>query len=221
MQSVEPPVVMRALASASIIIDGEAETTHGAPAALADLPRNMRRRLSSFDRMAARCVMGLKDTANVDEPIVFASNYGNMKLTLDLLGALAAGEPMSPAAFSASVHNAAVGFASLLTSNKGGHVAVAAGVDSAHAGLIEACLRLAAGAGSVMLVVADEPLPGDYAAYDTEPECPAACVAIRLQAAQTGVRENTLRIEAFKGRTGIVSLARHVAEPPVEITWKP
>ena len=38
--------------------------------------------------------MGLKDTAIVDEPIVFASNFGNMKLTLDLLSALAAGEPM-------------------------------------------------------------------------------------------------------------------------------
>ncbi len=218
MQSAAPPIVMRAVSSAAIIADVAGESVHGAPAALEDLPRNMRRRLSSFDRMVARCVLGLRDDSVVNAPFVLASNYGNMRLTLDLLSQLCAEEPMSPAAFSASVHNAAAGFASLLTRNHGGHTAVAAGADSAQAGLLEAALRLRVGEPSVLLVIADEPLPGDYAAFDPEPHAPAACIAIRLQPQPRAGEARPLHISNYSGRAGIAALARDLANSPADIS---
>ncbi len=211
-------LTVRATAGAALVLDSSGELVHGPVAALDALPRNMRRRLSTFDRMVARCVMGLADPDFADETLVLASRYGNMKITLDLLGELCAGEPMSPAGFSASVHNAALGFASLLTNNHGGHVAIAAADDTTRAGLIEACIRLNSGADSIMLVIADEPLPGDYAAFDPAPDCPAACLALRLcRSGDTGAG-TLLDIADYSGRPGLRALAEKIARMPVEIT---
>lgn len=215
MRTVEPSGRLTAVATASAaLVPGATETVHGAVAPLDDLPRNMRRRLSSFDRMVARCVLGLKDETAQDEPIVFASNYGNMQLTLDLLNQLCEGESMSPAAFSASVHNAAVGFASLLTRNHGGHVAVSAGGDSLRAGFLEACLRLSEGDGGVLLVAADEPLPGVYAGFDPEAESPAVSLAMRLVPAKEVQDADPVEIDQYVGRTGLVQLAGRLASGP-------
>lgn len=221
MTSVQPPKVLtaRAVASAALVVRPDDERAFGPVAPLDALPRNMRRRLSGYDRMVARCVAGLADEQSPDETIVLASNYGNMKLTLDLLDQLVASDPMSPAAFSASVHNAAAGFASLITKNRAGHTAIAAGEDSARAGLIEAWLRLNTGEAAVLLVIGDEPLPGDYAAFDKAADAPAACLALRLHASDE--RADAVDLEPGCGRPGLISLIERTTQTPVDVSCRP
>lgn len=220
MSSDQPTKIVRAcaVAHAALIAPGDGERSFGVVAGLDALPRNMRRRLSAYDRMIARCVAGLSDEQHADETIVLASCYGNMKLTLDLLDQLVSGEMMSPAAFSASVHNAAAGLASLATKNRGGHTAIAAGEDCPRAGLIEAWLRLSTGEDSVLLVIADEPLPGDYASFDSAAGAPAACLALRLIVSSDA--SSPLEFPADGGRAGLIDLIEQVSQTPVGVACR-
>ena len=126
-------------------------------------------------------------------PVVFASRYGDAGRALELLAELARGEPVSPAMFSLSVHNAVSGMYSIARSDRTQHLAVAAGAASAAAALIEALALLADGAPEVMVVCYDAPLPGAYAQFHDEPvaayawawrvACPAAnapCIELRI-----------------------------------------
>lgn len=102
-------------------------------------------------------------------PLVFASRYGDAARSLELLTALARGEPVSPAAFSLSVHNAIGGMYSIARGDRAHHLAVAAGQASAAAALVEAVALLVDGAPEVMVVCYDAPLPGAYAQFHDEP----------------------------------------------------
>ncbi|EQD52842.1 hypothetical protein B1B_10544 [mine drainage metagenome] len=90
-------------------INGECSVSVGQQPDVGFLPSLIRRRLDRVGRMALyvawQCAgdrMGL--------PFVFASRHGSLTRTVQLLDSLSQREPLSPAAFSLSVHNSTVGF---------------------------------------------------------------------------------------------------------------
>ena len=103
----------------------------GEPAAnlTAQLPSSLRRRVTPIGQagFAAAHVLGA-DSRHAR--IVFCSRHGEFSRTLALLQALAADEPLSPADFSLSVHNALLGLLSIAWKNSAGHSSIAAGPDS-------------------------------------------------------------------------------------------
>lgn len=106
------------------------------------IPAGHRRRLSAFARMAVVCGLSLNHVEELD--IVFCSRYGDMDTACKLLMELAVGGTLSPAAFSMSVLNASPGVIDLIRKSNVGHTAIAAGLQSLSAGLVEALGRLSA-----------------------------------------------------------------------------
>ena len=108
-------------------------------------------------------------------PVVFASRWGEIGVTLKLMNQFHADGEMSPAGFSASVHNAAPGAFSLLTKNHAPYTAIAARDRSLEAGLLETlALRREA-----IFVYAEEATPEFYLPAFGEPQ-PACAVALRV-----------------------------------------
>ncbi len=202
-----------------VIADHEREDTFGPVAEIETLPRNLRRRLSAFDRMVVRCMSGLAQTDHPTEPIIFGSSYGNMELTYGLLEMLCDRELLSPASFSNSVHNAAVGSASQVTGNRAGHTAVAAGDASMQAALIDALARLMDGEPTVLLAFCEAPLPGDYKPFDKQHDHPAVCMVLRLGLAGNTHDIRELPIDPCGGRKGAIDFAAHLEHLPGILSW--
>jgi hypothetical protein len=204
-------------AMAALVGAGEAAACLGRIAPVDAVPKGLRRKLSSFDLGVARCVIGLTDPARLTE-IVFASRFGAMEVTMNLLDALGARELLSPAKFSASVHNAAVGYATQMTGNRRAHTAIAAGLDTLAAGLTESWTRLRAGEERVMLIYADEPLPDIYAGHDEAGGAPAVWLGFILTN-PSGVDAGG--IEVAPGRAGAALLARSDDLTGRRLAWTP
>ncbi|MBV8657171.1 MAG: beta-ketoacyl synthase chain length factor [Burkholderiales bacterium] len=129
----------------------------GTPA-LAEMPAMMRRRVDRLGRVALQAAYwGLGDTREC--PIVFASRYGSIGRSIELLQQLAAEDTVSPTGFSMSVHNAIAAQFSIARQDAGNYTAVAAGDETVEAAFTEAIGLLADGASSVLVVFYDEPLP--------------------------------------------------------------
>ncbi|MBX3504748.1 MAG: beta-ketoacyl synthase chain length factor [Parvibaculum sp.] len=138
-----------------------AEERLGACAAEKDIPASLRRRLGAFGRLGVACGLGVAPQGDAD--IVFCSRHGDIPLAHQLLEALVAGEPLSPAGFSMSVHNTVPGVLDLARKARIGHTAITAGRQTLSAGLAEAWLRLAARPHlDTVLIYAETPLPGIY-----------------------------------------------------------
>ncbi len=130
------------------------------------LPPVQRRRLSLLSRMglwlAHECLQGYD--ANRQVTSVFASRYGEYDRTFSILTDLANKEPISPGAFSQSVHNTSSGLFSILSGNRMPSSVVSAGPASLEAGFMEAALQAAATPGQdILYIYQDAPLPADYA----------------------------------------------------------
>ena len=138
------------------------------------IPPLERRRLTDVERAALAVAWQVRPEGEV--PVVFASRWGEIGVTVKLMTQFHADREMSPAGFSASVHNAAPGAFSLLTHNHAPYTAIAARERSLEAGLLEA---LTQGAG-VVFVFAEEATPAFYApAFG--PLQPACALAVRLE----------------------------------------
>ncbi len=139
----------------------------------------LRRRLGRLSRMAlsvAHQAAAGQDSTNA----VFASRHGELSRTVGILHALAADEVPSPAAFSLSVHNSAAGIFSIARADRSQSTALAAGEETLLWAMQDAAARLAAEPDSpILLVYADEPLPGEYQAYSSRSD-PAHAVALLL-----------------------------------------
>jgi hypothetical protein len=133
----------------------------------------LRRRAGSLNRMALevayRCLGSVKDV-----PTIFASRHGEASRSFELLLDLAAGQPISPASFGLSVHNATGGLFSIARHDHANDIALAAGQSTVEHAVIEACGLLADGESRVLLVVYDGPLPEVYAAFQDCREEPFA-----------------------------------------------
>lgn len=129
----------------------------------------MRRRVDRLGRLACQVAYWCQPAAGA--PMVFASRYGDATRSLALLGDLVQGEPVSPAGFGLSVHNAISALYSIAQGHTDNTVVVAAGRASVAAALAEAAALLADGAPEVLVVYYEAPLPAGYARFEDEPAC--------------------------------------------------
>jgi Beta-ketoacyl synthase, N-terminal domain len=143
-----------------------AAATTAASAPVVDfLPAMLRRRLSDLSKAALWAAFQCAAPQQPDGHrgrTVFASPHGEIHRTKTLLDDLARGEPLSPNAFSLSVHNTASGLYAIAGEQRAASTAIAAGVDTLEMAMIEAAGALRRGAERVMVVFADEPLPEFY-----------------------------------------------------------
>jgi len=132
------------------------------PAGLA-FDRINRRRASQMGRAIGDAVAEAMAAAGVDgvtTPVIVGSSIGEVGAMLDLLDKMwRHGEPMSPAVFTVSVHNAASGLLSISMKNKGYTTSIAADYDTPAATLLEGIGLLATGTEAVVCVCADEASP--------------------------------------------------------------
>lgn len=146
------------------------------------VPPMERRRLTGVERAALAVAWPVR--AAGETPVVFASRWGEIGVTLKLMRQFQADGEMSPAGFSASVHNAAPGAFSLLTKNRAPYTAVAARARSLEAGLLEALVT----GGEVVYVYAEEETPDFYRSAFGPPQT-ACSVAVRLRPVAADVAE--------------------------------
>jgi hypothetical protein len=157
------------------------------------LPPMQRRRLSRLARMTMEVASPL---CGDDEqlPFVFASRHGETTRTFNLLGDVAGEQPLSPTHFGLSVHNAIAGQWSLLRGQRGESVAIAGEADTFEHAMLEASTLLAAGASSVLAVIAEEVPPDAYDGWITDVPFSYA-VALRLGRADTATPGNTWQLD--------------------------
>lgn len=136
----------------------------------------LRRRLSRLSRLAVSVANGcLAEDAGI--PIVLVSQHGELARTVDLLSMLARGEPLSPTAFSLSVHNSAAGLLTLTRAERAPATAIAAGPHSVAMGLLEAVSQAQERGGPVLLVCVDAQAPAPYReAVGEDAECALAAL---------------------------------------------
>jgi len=133
------------------------------------MPAMMRRRVDRLGRLACQVAYWCQPAAGA--PMVFASRYGDATRSLALLGDLVKGEPISPAGFGLSVHNAVSALYSIAQGHTDNTVVVAGGRATVAAALAEAAALLADGAPEVLVVFYEAPLPGSYAVFEDEAAC--------------------------------------------------
>lgn len=126
------------------------------------LPPLKRRRLNFLAKLMSEAVWPLKAQFG-HLPMVYASHEGEINRSFELWLSLWKDEMVSPTSFGLSVHNALPGQWSMLVEDKSEHTALALGADGLEAALAECYGLLREGAKQVLLVLADEPLSGDYA----------------------------------------------------------
>ncbi|GHD68988.1 beta-ketoacyl synthase chain length factor [Jeongeupia chitinilytica] len=154
--------------------DGTLPAGDSAPK-VAAMPAMLRRRADRLGKMTLETLYA-DDIAYQGQPLIHASRHGEAARTVPLLQSLAAEGKVSPQAFSMAVHNATAGLFTIATQTHTPVSAIAAGNETALAGLVEACSQLADGAPSVLLCFSDEPLPTLYQRYADAPEAPFSLV---------------------------------------------
>ena len=112
----------------------------------------------ALEQAAAQGRAPLKEVA-----AIFGSAYGEIRTAFDQLDMIEREGVPSPARFKNSVHNTAAGHVSIATGNMGFSTALAAGGATFAMCLLEAFAWLEARRGSVIVAVADEPLPDHLA----------------------------------------------------------
>lgn len=182
-----------------VVDEAGQESVRGRAAGTDAVPMGLRRRTPKFSLAAVRSAVGV---AVPGCELIFASRYGDVTTALNLSEAIIAADLLSPSAFSACVHNAAPGLTAQVVGEKSSHTAVAAGDASLAAGLLEAWLRLSSGeASQVVVVYAEQALPGVYADFEHEPGAPFVALALRLTLGEAGEAA-----EAGHGRAGALAL---------------
>lgn len=164
---VETKEAWQAWAHNDAIISGDSEPAVKSMSAL------LRRRASIPGKMALevayRC---LAERHNI--PIIFASRHGECARSAELLTDLAHDIPLSPTAFSLSVHNASGGLFSIARHDHANNLALAAGANTVEHAVIEACGLLADGESTVLLIAYDSAPPEIFSAFQDCNEQPYA-----------------------------------------------
>lgn len=195
------------------------------------LPAMQRRRLSRLARMTMEVASPLCDEAE-QVPFVFASRHGETTRTFALLGDVNGGQPLSPTQFGLSVHNAIAGQWSILRGQRGESVALAGEADTFEHAMLEASGLLAAGAPSVLAVIAEEKPPAAYAAWISDVPFSYA-LALRIDRVNAAEARSTdacwqLRLERHEGPAARCAWphaldflrALQTGQRSVEHTWK-
>jgi len=104
----------------------------------------------------------------------YVSRHGDLSRTLGLLEDVAKGEPLSPTAFSLSVHNATSGLFSIHQGLTKNITAISCGMEDVVPALLESLGQCNANEPKVLCVFCDEPPPVIYADQANQPEHPFA-----------------------------------------------
>jgi hypothetical protein len=187
---------------AAIVVDADFAAGRAfGHAALEDaIPAAIRRRMGRLERFAVRCTLGVLEKSDATDELVFCSRHGNVETLAALLRSIAAREPVSPMAFSGSVHNAAPGLVGQICKERLSHTAVAAGSNTFTAGLIESYVRLATEeCRDVTLTFADVRLPEPFHVFEDEDK-PGVAIALRL----TMASDESEVAPVAPGRTGVL-----------------
>lgn len=102
------------------------------------IPMMLRRKLNDFGRAGIYTLYGAYDGGSPN--LVFSSSYGDVNRVSKLINQRKEDGEVSPAGFSASVHNATVGLFSLLEGITTSYNSVSAGEKSVSAGFLESIL---------------------------------------------------------------------------------
>ncbi len=114
--------------------------------------------IEALQQAAAPSALDLREVQSI-----FGSAYGEIRTAFDQLDMIASEGVPSPARFKNSVHNTASGHVSIATGNMGFSTSLAAGSATLAMCLLEAFAWLDRHGGSLIVVVADEPLPDHLA----------------------------------------------------------
>jgi hypothetical protein len=157
-----------------------------------------RRRASQMGRALGDAALEAMNCANADgrtTPIIVGSSIGEANAMLGLLDKMwREQEPMSPAVFTVSVHNAASGLLSISMKNKGYTTSIAADYDTPAATILEGIGLITDGQDAVVCVCADEASPKNL--LERAPNWDMLAAAIVLQRADT---ENALAHISVEG----------------------
>jgi hypothetical protein len=155
----------------------------------------LRRRASLPGKMALNAAYSAISAAadQTEIPVVFCSRHGECGRSAELLIDLAQNLPLSPTAFSLSVHNATGGLFSIARRDHANSLALAAGHSTIEHAAIEACSLLADGASAVLLVASDGPLPEAFSKFTDCNEQPFGWAWL-VQAAKTASPTDTISL---------------------------
>jgi hypothetical protein len=142
-------------------------TEEGSMPRLEFLPAMQRRRLSAMARMVFNCAWPLADQRPA-MPVVYVSRYGETSRDFDLLVALARDEPLSPASFGLSVHNAVAGQWSIIRHEMTESVAISVEADGVEHAFLEGCALLTQGHDEVLVIMTEERPPLPYRPWITD-----------------------------------------------------
>lgn len=145
------------------------------------VPAMLRRRLSGIGKAALWTAYQLIDADTAMTATIFCSRHGEVNRTVGMLQNLAADQPLSPASFSLSVHNAIGGIYSIASKITTSITALSAGEDGICATLLEAYAVLSSAdeGAEVLCVVYDDPLPAPFASGQSAPSAVQA-LALRV-----------------------------------------
>jgi hypothetical protein len=125
-----------------------------------------RRRLSRLSKMVIVAAASCLPEQVPQLYTILASRHGEICNTVNMLRDLAGKMPLSPAAFSVSVHSAAVSFLSIARADHSSFTAISAGQETLFAALQEAAGQLAKDPSrSLLLICADEVLPEELGSF--------------------------------------------------------
>ncbi len=148
---------------------------------LGSVPALQRRRLGSLARVVFH-VLDQCARTGANEPVIFSSCMGEIQRTYGILQSMAAQEPVSPGAFSLSVHNAIAGQWSLIRGIEAPMLALSSPSNSPVPALLEAAGILKEGNyPSLNVVFYDERLPVFFSPFL---EGPAAPIALAMHLVQ-------------------------------------
>ena len=163
----------------------------------ASLDRVNRRRASPLARALADVVAEALSQSHVEPataPVVIGSSIGEAATMIGLLDEMwRQRNPMSPADFTMSVHNAAAGLISISNKNRGMTTSLAADHDTPAAALFEGVGLVAAHGTPVVVACGDEPAPPALVQHAPPWSMLAAAVVLAPFAAD-GPRLGALRI---------------------------
>jgi hypothetical protein len=152
-----------------------------------------RRRLSEVTQMAFAAAA---ECLREDEPVpgfVYCSRYGEYAESFESLQQIVRQEPISPTAFSMSVHNTAASQLAMHRKDRAPCSALAAGATTLEAGFVEAFAQIAESGASVIVVYHDQPLPALYREQPTTVKSGLA-LALLLDRPAAGGDEQSLRL---------------------------
>lgn len=186
----------------------------GSPA-VSFFPPMYRRRLSQLGKMAVHVAHQCAIQAGECQRLVFASRYGEIQRTARILEGITKGEPVSPTAFSLSVHNAIAGLYSIVQKNGAPTTSLSAGPDTLSSAWLESAGLLQSRhetCQTVTLVYYDEPLPREYEAFQSEVQFPLA-LALQMRKA-TEMNQKVFYLQLAEPQP----VSQTSAQPPL---WQP